>query len=115
MSISFEWLKHQPNTLHCHFDENWTISDVQEFVDTYQTYTANQVASFDMIITADSGPYKLPNYTINLPIHPAQQALIIVNAHTFYADLVSILYIDASTCSTIFAGSWTEACHLVAA
>jgi hypothetical protein len=113
MTVTVNWLQDKTYTLHCHLQGAWTVDDIRTLVQMYHTKTARQNRPFDVILTADKQCESLPIATITLPVHPLQQSLIVVNAHTFYAQLTEVLGFSPSTCMTVFAGSWNEATHYV--
>ena len=110
MAVTVSWLNNS-HTLHCHLQGWWTVDDIRTLVRLYHARTAQQQHPFDVILTADAAPHSMPEAAVTLSIHPLQQTLIVVNAHTFFTQLTDVLRFSPSDCMTVFAGSWSEAAH----
>ena len=110
MAVNVNWLQEKANVLHCHLQGTWMIEDLCVLVEMYQRKTAGRKHPFDVILTADR-PDALPTSRVVLPVHPAQRNLLVVNAYTFYQQLTDVLVMTPSASTTVFVGSWNEACH----
>jgi hypothetical protein len=111
MAVNVSWLQNKSHTLHCHLQGAWTVDDIRTLVQMYHTKTVQHNQPFDVILTADAASHPLPPAAVTMPVHPLQQTLIVVNAHTFFTQLTDVLRFSPSACMTVFAGSWNEAAH----